>query len=426
MEIDVEAHTALIGEGPDDNPDLSDEAEFAAFEADVEGFLPSTSDAYYFGFRKPNADIDGFATRCLSFMERARDLRLVVMLAKLVALKGELPAAAACLSITRTLIETQWDAVQPQKLSSYNLRGVTVERLDEFASFVLPLQYAALVSDRVGNITWRDYAVATGAANAREGDTHPTLSDIERTLSRCDVDALVASRDTVAKMAEDLSAIGLQWSVSSDNPPSLAFKRLGPLLPKMATFLDEAVAKRDPSRALSAAAPGGESESDGPDDAPPAAVGAVGSLADAKAALTAASLYFEHYEPSSPALLLIRKSQSLMGLPFHELMKQLAPDDVPVTAIPLGARRRLSLPMEKLADEFYSIEIDTPEEGEPSQTYEAGDRAAAAALLQEVGRWYRSAEPSNPLPMLLDKARELMSKDFAALLTELQLPQETY
>ena len=141
-------------------------------------------------------------------------------------------------------------------------------------------------------------------------------------------------------------------------------------------------------------------------------------------ALHAASRYFELCEPSSPAFLLARKAENLVGLTFPQVLQQIAPDRVYDTAIQLGPNRRLPLPMEKLTEEFSYIEVERDENATTEKTFEANDRASAMTLLQEVARWYRAAEPSNPIPLLLDKARELTSKDFAALLSEITVPTE--
>ncbi|MEM8551151.1 MAG: type VI secretion system ImpA family N-terminal domain-containing protein [Pseudomonadota bacterium] len=427
MNIDFQSLYADYDENGD-GPDLSDEVEFSQLSEEVEGFLPSRADDFHFAFRKANPEIDGFAERCMTLLERTRDLRLIVVIAKLAALKGSVGQFADSLSLIHFTLAERWDTVHPTASGTrHSLRGVTVERLAEFASVVLPLQYAVLVTDRLGNITYRDQAVASGKVLAREGDVHPSASDIDRILSRCDVDALVGVRDLAARMVNDLTAITTIWAEKATEPPSLDLKRLGPILAEMLTFLDEAVGRRNPELALKGPEkPRGDPDrGDGPETGPdPDATGAVTSLTDAKAALSAASRYFEHHEPSSPSLILIRKAQALIGLTFVQMLQQMAPDSVSVSAIQLAGRTPLKIPMEKLSTEFEYMELEAPEEAEPSQTFEAEDRAAAVNLLSEVARWYRSSEPSNPIPLLLDKAKEVTAKDFSQLLSDFAIPEE--
>lgn len=440
MEIDFDALKQPVSAEGGPGPDLSDDPGFAEFEADVEGFFPSRADDYYYSFRNGNGEIEGFAARCLALLQRSRDLRLLVTLAKLGALGGNIGTARGAVGLVRHFLEGDWEGIHPTATGSgYNLRGVTVERLDEFAAFVLPLQYAPLISDRNGHLCFRDHAVATGAVTPRDDDTHPTAADIARILERCEIGALVAARDLAAGMQADLVAIGRLWSANCDDPPSLAFRRLAPMLERMTAFLDEAVTERDPSLALGGAAAGAEAVEAGSGveaGGEPAAAtegaaetaaakpaGPIMRLADARAALHAASRYFEIYEPSSPAFLLARKAENLVGLTFPQVLQQIAPDRVYDTAIQLGPRRNLPLPLEKLTEEFGEVELERAEETESAAEFDARDRASAMALLAEVARWYRTAEPSNPIPLLLDKARELTSKDFAALLSEIALPE---
>jgi type VI secretion system protein ImpA len=57
---------------------------------------------------------------------------------------------------------------------------------------------------------------------------------------------------------------------------------------------------------------------------------------------------------------------------------------------------------------------------EPSPTtFTAPSRSDASQLLSAVESYFRSAEPSSPVPILLGKARNLMSKDFSAILNEI-------
>ena len=56
-------------------------------------------------------------------------------------------------------------------------------------------------------------------------------------------------------------------------------------------------------------------------------------------------------------------------------------------------------------------------------TFVARTRMQAAELMQATELFYRTAEPSSPIPILLGKARTYVSKDFATILSEL-IPRE--
>jgi type VI secretion system protein ImpA len=54
--------------------------------------------------------------------------------------------------------------------------------------------------------------------------------------------------------------------------------------------------------------------------------------------------------------------------------------------------------------------------------YAAATRAEAMTLMAEVEHFYKSAEPSSPVPMLLGKASGYFNRDFSAILRDLIPP----
>ncbi len=49
----------------------------------------------------------------------------------------------------------------------------------------------------------------------------------------------------------------------------------------------------------------------------------------------------------------------------------------------------------------------------------ARTRADAAALMQSVENFFRRVEPSSPIPILLEKARGYLNRDFSSIMSEL-------
>jgi type VI secretion system protein ImpA len=52
-------------------------------------------------------------------------------------------------------------------------------------------------------------------------------------------------------------------------------------------------------------------------------------------------------------------------------------------------------------------------------------RAEAVELLKAVESFYKSAEPSSPIPVLIERAYSLTSKDFFSLMAEFSPPEST-
>ena len=50
--------------------------------------------------------------------------------------------------------------------------------------------------------------------------------------------------------------------------------------------------------------------------------------------------------------------------------------------------------------------------------YNVQSRSQAVALLEQVQRFFRAAEPSSPVPMLCERARALAERDFMGVLRD--------
>ena len=99
----------------------------------------------------------------------------------------------------------------------------------------------------------------------------------------------------------------------------------------------------------------------------------------------------------------------MLGKNLYEVMQLLAPsyaDDARVSVGPDGA---FTVPVKILA-EAPSAEF---ERAEPEP---AASRAAALALIDAVGLHMQRAEPSSPVPYLLERAKNLAARDFVSLL----------
>lgn len=214
--------------------------------------------------------------------------------------------------------------------------------------------------------------------------------------------------------------------------------------------------------------------------APP---GACVSVAEAQAALSGCLAYFRRTEPSSPAVLLIGQAQRLIGKSLIEVIQIMFPEHVDKAMLEIGDDTKYQLPLERLggdgydagsnddssgyddessgsdddgssydeetsdetepADESDEAETETSEgaddqveeeqarpEPEPRQLAAAGNgaaitvasRAEAIARMKSVAAFYRHAEPSNPVPLLMDKACGLAQQDFLSLLSDI-LPE---
>jgi type VI secretion system protein ImpA len=415
---------ALISPVSDDEPcgpdlDLAGDADYMNFVAKAESLLPSS---FFSGpegqpFDRSSIDFAAEFAAMKPLLADTRDIRLLVLLAKLSILNRDLAGFDTAIRATRELLDQQWDAVHPRGEDGvFVARAAALETLDDLPPVIFPLQYTALVRHpRLGAISYRHYMIASGEVQAREGEETSDLTAIENALMEVELSELVqalGSIDTIRTALADIRSICVDRA-GIEQAPKL--ERLPGLIDKIRTLLNGFVVKRDPSAALAAApGEGGEAGAAGPE-----LTGEVRSLADAAAALAAIADYFVRKEPSNPALLLVRQAEQLMGKSFVEVMQILVPSHVEQAAIYIGKEQTLQLPLGKLSELVSSSESPAANGGdsdEPPRRLEANTRADAIRLLDQIGLFYRAAEPSSPLPYLTDRARDLAGRDFLSLL----------
>lgn len=415
----VEPVSAEAACGPD--LDAAGDADFLGFAATAEGMLPSS----FFAF-DPNAfDLDGSIAAGLGLVDRTKDIRLLVLLGKLALLKRNVAGFSACVAAAARLMTDHWEEINPRgEDGDFLMRMAPLYTLDDMAPVLLPLQYAPLVeAGRLGTLSFRAHLVASGEVKARDGEQMPDAGTIERILLEADLDALIAIRDALAALQGGLAGLRSVAVAMAGFEQAVRLERLPPLVDRMLTLLDDAVGRRDPGAALGAPV-AGEAEPDAPDDADdtpasaaPAArpPGRINGQGEAAAALAAALGYFERFEPSSPAILLVRQASQLIGKNLFEVMQILVPGHAEAARIHVGGEPAFTVAVSRLA--AASPPLDVAAALPPVET-----RHAAVGLLDQVAGYYRAAEPSSPIPLLIDRAKLLSSRDFAGLLKDI-LPE---
>jgi len=113
-------------------------------------------------------------------------------------------------------------------------------------------------------------------------------------------------------------------------------------------------------------------------------------------------------------VLLIGQARHLLGRNLYEVMKVLAPAQADAARVFVGADASFTVPVSAIAEKPSLAETFERATPEPAES-----RAAAIALIDGVASHLRRAEPSSPLPWLLDRAKALASRDFVSLLKEL-------
>jgi type VI secretion system protein ImpA len=369
-----------------------------------------------------------------ALLEQSRDLRLLCIEARFQSFAGELPGFADCLEAIAALLDRFWNDVHPKALDGdLTMRQNGLAGLDDFGQVIQPLQHAPLVRDRrLGPISYRQYLVASGAAATRADEVAPEVGEIQRSIAseenRASSDAAF---DAIVRASKALAATREAFIESSGYDYVPNFDRLS-------AFLDQLLELFRTSRPELAAPlqPAGEdvaaeaSGADGPEPAsappgPPMAKGLVANHADAGAALLAVEEYFAGHEPSTPSLILIHQARLLVGKPLIQTLEILLPEAAPRAMIRIQGEINVQLSMEQLKQLTAGVpRLTNGANGEAAaaKSFAAATRAEAMTLMVEVEYFYKSAEPSSPVPMLLAKASGYFNRDFIAILKDLIPP----
>ena len=449
----------LAGAVSDEQPcgpdlDLDGDPDYMNFVARTEGLLPIT---FFSGpegkpFDRTSIDFDAEFAAIAPILGRTRDIRLLVLLAKLYVLNRDLGGFAGCIAIIDALLNERWDDVHPHGTDGdFAIRMAALESLDDMPPIIFPLQYLPLVNHRrLGPLTYRAWMIATGDAKPREGEAVLDPAAIESAMLETELAELVETRGQFQTLQANLRHIREICVDRTGGERAAKLERLPGLVDKILTLMNGIVVKRDPSLAVAetGASDGAESAS-GTSAIPTGAVASISDVADARAAIGDS---FGRFEPSNPALLLVRCARELMGKSFLDVIRALVPDHLEQAAVHIGKdQQAFDLPIARLS-EYAEVLGAAEQDHEPSdppveqdqevsdppteQDQEASDPPAEPAsrrlrartrddairLLEQIATYYRAAEPSSPIPFLTERARSFAQRDFLSLLKEI-LPE---
>ena len=403
--------------GPD--LDLEGDGPYLNVLAAAEGFLPTSYFSVEDGkpFDRSTVDLQGQIEAIKPLWKRSRDLRLLVMRARILILNRDLGGFATTLAAVAEWLENFWDAVHPRVPDGHLGARVAAIGALEMSTVIFPLQYAGLFeARRIGTVTYRSWLIASGEVNPRSGEQKYPTSTISEARSDADPEVLATTRRHISLLKTSIGRIRAAFLARGS---SAGLEPLATLVDRMLSFVDPyAPASQDPA-VDPAAEDGGIPEADV--DVPTlTSVPVVGSLARAKDALAAIAEYYNRWEPSSPVLPLVRQAHLLIGKSFFDVMSILVPTQMEKASFQIGAEQFFELPVAKLSQLSELTALGSGEQlgSSDGESYRIQSRSQAISLLEQVQQFFRRSEPSSPVPMLCDRARALAERDFMSVLRE--------
>src|SRR5262249_42599684 len=148
-ELDLAALTSPLSEKEPCGPDFDavGELDYMNFIATAENLLPASFfDMDGKPFDRSKIDFTAVLAAMQPLLERTRDIRLFVLLAKFSVLNRDLAGFETALRAIQEMLGRCWDDVHPRGENGiFSARTAALETLDDMPVMVLPLQYVPLV-----------------------------------------------------------------------------------------------------------------------------------------------------------------------------------------------------------------------------------------------------------------------------------------
>lgn len=416
----------------------ADDPDFIDYYFNVEDRLPTSYYNVVRGtlFDPKSLDHKAETAQIDALLKRSKDLRLLGLEAKFQMLAGRFKGFADVVLSMAALLEAFPDTLHPTDPVD---RGNAVEELTALSTVIAPLEYAALINDRrIGDVIYRSYGTATGKINLRDGEDPGDTNSILNALGNLDnskaVDELHAQ---LLAMRAALNSITASCQAAPE-PCAPHLERLDDKIAELQAMVE--AGRPDLGTDTKDAAPeGGTSEGDAADyqsespaggqAASPVAPGAVPNHRMAYKLLQAVESYFARIEPASLALVLVTQSRLLIGRPLVEAIDALLENNAAYAKLNFDADTGFSLSMSRMRELSGYAGITSSDEwlqsGEDDPAVpDIVAREQAGSVLKAVEDFFKTKEPASPIPILLFKARNMLSKDFQALVRELIPNQE--
>jgi type VI secretion system protein ImpA len=413
----------------------ADDPEFVDYYFNVEDRLPTS----YFNlargtlFDARSIDQKAESGQIDALLKRSRDLRLLGIEAKFQILSGRFKGFVDAVMGMAALLETYPDDVHP---TNANDRRNAIEELNALATIVAPLEYVPLFNDRrYGDVVFRPYATGTGKIQVRDGEEPGDSNGVSGAIGSSEnskaVDQLHAQLTGLRAALKSMITLG-------QARPEPFTPRLDRLDEKLRDIHDMVLAARgDLGAAAVPAATDDLTDAAAPTDPGHTAAGAtftvtmaVGDVADHRAAyrlLQSIETYFVAKEPSSLAVVLVTQARLLIGRPLVEALDALLETSAYTASITFGTDTGFAIPMTRMRELSGQANMTSPDEyaqiGEDElPAPEILSRDHAGMVLKQIEEFFRVREPASPIPILLFKARNMLTKDFHALVRELIPP----
>ncbi len=389
-------------------PDLDEafDMDYMNFVALIEGRLPGS----YFSFDPSSMDFEGDYEQFAEFLNRSRDIRLLVPLAQYKILERDLEGFVDAVETIHVLLRDFWEDVHPKGFDGdYMLRMAPLYTLDDMPTAVLPLQGATLLtSRRAGRITLRSILLSEGELSPRDEEEVLDSATLDTAFAETDEADIEKLKDLAIRLRDALAGIRKVCIENAGFDSAVNLDRLPAAVERMIEAINDRTGGGD-EQAEGAA--DGEGGATGEGGRPALSVGAITNRAEVADALYAAARYYALNEPTSPVQLILRQAERLVEGNFYDIIYELLPESYSYSKLRLGTTPFFEIQLDKMnsanpAPDYTSpvrpgSETDTSssswesvddEEDETSEPYEEGAEEGAGDGAQKPPEEEAAAE----------------------------------
>jgi type VI secretion system protein ImpA len=389
-------------------------------------------------FDPSEVDIKAEAAAIDSLLARSRDIRLLVLRTQWEMLAGRLGPAADAVAAIAGLLEGFGDALHPGFSGGVSDRRDAINDLNDQVTVVQPMQFAGLTGTT--EVTLRKLRVARGQGAPLQDERDLSVGMLTDALgaaaNRKKVDevhgAMMRMLDGLERISRACQTGGEPFSPALDNVRQTVSEILDAITaarPDLRGADMPAASAEDEAFAPAADTGDRAAPSAGPALAQAAPVGDVVSHLHARRILEACEHYYRTCEPSSAALLLVTQARLLIGKPLVEALQALLPQQCGQAVVDFGPQTGFRIDAERMVQLTGAMPEGQPDgtlpAPDPGPDPKVGTAAEAAAAIRSVEDYFRRTERSSPVPVLLQRARSYLDRDFQAIVDELiPRPQE--
>ena len=285
--------------------------------------------------------------------QSGRDLRLLVIVARLLTNERGLAGLAEGLDLVAQSVTQYWDSLHPALRDAATKREAALRRINALYQLENPdggvlgdLEFATLLAPRgLGPITGGDLAAASLSRSAYMAEAPKGLGEKElaELVARHDArlnKVTAACRATAAERPEDMAALtgdlaaaraglaALEAALAphvTENDVAIRFDALGKMLARIGQTLEAGGDPAPSSQTEVSAMPADPAPSAAAAPVAPSAPGQINSRRDVERSLDQIIAFYERTEPSSPIPHLARRMRKMVPMNFMQLMEEIAP-----------------------------------------------------------------------------------------------------